>query len=101
MYEEGLGVPENDAKAVFWFRMAAKQGHIMSQNTLGFMYSNGEGVPQDLVQAYAWWSVAATQGDEYAKEHKGIMEKVMTRERIAEAQKLSSEYWEKYVVPFQ
>jgi len=26
---------------------------------------------------------------------------VMTRERIAEAQKLSSEYWEKYVVPFQ
>ena len=49
------------------------------------MYSNGEGVPQDLVQAYAWWSVAATQGDEYAKEHKGIMEKVMTRERIAEA----------------
>ena len=29
------------------------------------------------------------------------MEKVMTRERIAEAQKLSSEYWEMYVVPFQ
>ena len=29
------------------------------------------------------------------------MEKVMTRERITEAQKLSSEYWEKYVVPFQ
>jgi len=25
----------------------------------------------------------------------------MTREQIAEAQKLSSEYWEKYVVPFQ
>ena len=29
------------------------------------------------------------------------MEKVMTRARLAEAQKLSSEYWEKYVVPFQ
>jgi len=25
----------------------------------------------------------------------------MTREQIAEAQKLSSKYWEKYVVPFQ
>ena len=60
MYEEGLGVPENDAKAVFWFRMAAKQGHIMSQSTLGFMYVNGEGVLEDYVQAYAWWSNAAT-----------------------------------------
>jgi len=25
----------------------------------------------------------------------------MTREQVVEAQKLSSEYWEKYVVPFQ
>ena len=40
-------------------------------------------------------------GDEDAKKNKGILKKEMTREQIAEAQKLSSEYWEKYVVPFQ
>ena len=33
MYANGTGVPQDDIKAVFWFRMAAKQGHIMSQNT--------------------------------------------------------------------
>jgi len=60
MYANGTGVPQDDIKAVFWFRMAAKQGHIMSQSTLGFMYVNGEGVLEDYVQAYAWWSIAAT-----------------------------------------
>jgi TPR repeat protein len=65
------------------------------------MYYNGEGVLEDYVQAYAWWSIAATQGIADAKKNKGIIKKKMTREQIAEAQKLSSELWEKYVVPFQ
>ena len=43
----------------------------------------------------------AGQGHEDSKEYRGILKKEMTREQIAEAQKLSSEYWGKYVVPFQ
>ena len=65
------------------------------------MYAEGEGVPEDDVQAYAWYSIAAAQGLKSAKKNKGILKEEMTREQIAEAQKLSSEYWEKYVVPFQ
>ena len=33
------------------------------------------------------------------KKIKGTLNKTMTREQIAEAQKLSSELWEMYVVP--
>jgi len=46
-------------------------------------------------------SIAATRGIESAKENKVIIRKLMAPPQIAEAQKLSSELWEKYVVPFQ
>ena len=63
------------------------------------MYASGRGVPKDIVRSYAWFSIAAAQGDLLAKD----MSKVygMTPTQIAEAQKLSNEFWEKYVVPFQ
>ena len=65
------------------------------------MYASGQGVPENYVQAYAWWSIAVAQGVILAKEGKAIVKGLMTPNQIAEAQKLSSEYWEKYVVPFQ
>lgn len=96
MYSNGDGVPEDDTKAVRWYRMAARQGHAGAQNNLGFMYDHGEGVPEDDVQAYAWYSIAAAQGEELAKENKDGIAKDLTRAQIAEAQKLSREYWEAY-----
>ena len=39
-----------------------------------------------------WWNLAAAQGNELAKENKGIISERMTREQIAEAQKLSREW---------
>ena len=62
MYDQGIGVPENDAEAVKWFRLAAEHGHINAQINLGVMYVNGEGVPQNNIRAYVWYSVAAAQG---------------------------------------
>ena len=53
------------------------------------------------MQAFAWTSITATQGRDSVKENKVIIKGLMTPAQIAEAQKLSSEYWEKYVVPFQ
>ena len=67
MYDEGEGVPENNAEAVRWYRLAAEQGHAIGQYNLGLMYAEGEGVPQNNVRAYVWWSVAAAQGDEGAR----------------------------------
>jgi len=41
------------------------------------------------------------RGNKDAKKYKGIIKKQMTRAQIAKAQELSSELWEKYVMPFQ
>ena len=56
MYDEGMGVPEDDAEAAEWFRKAAEQGLAEAQYTLGFMYANGKGVPKDSVEAVRWLS---------------------------------------------
>ena len=40
-YDNGFGVPEDDAEAVRWYRLAAEQGDADAQNNLGFMYANG------------------------------------------------------------
>ena len=61
-YAEGLGVPQDDAEAVKWFRKAAEQGHAKAQLCLGFMYSEGLGVPQDDAEAVKWLRRAAEQG---------------------------------------
>ncbi|MCK5097449.1 MAG: SEL1-like repeat protein, partial [Desulfobacteraceae bacterium] len=28
MYDKGIGVPQNRNKAAYWYRKAAKQGHV-------------------------------------------------------------------------
>src|SRR5262249_8326438 len=40
MYQNGRGVPQNDAAAVSLYRKAADQGHAPAQVNLGFMYQN-------------------------------------------------------------
>jgi len=64
------------------------------QNNLGRQYSNGEGVPEDFVLAYMWWNLSAAQGNDISQSNKEIFEQRMTREQIAEAQRLSREWIE-------
>ena len=101
MYANGEGVPKDAAEAVRWFRLAAEQGTARAQFNLGFMYANGEGVPKDDVTAYAWLNIAAAQGQSSANEGKEHVAKHMTQSQAAKAQKLSREYWTRYVIPFQ
>ena len=62
MYDEGRGVPQDDAEAVKWYRLAAEQGNAAAQYNLGVMYDKGEGVPQDDAEAVKWYRLAAEQG---------------------------------------
>ena len=94
-------MPEDDIEAVRWYRLAAEQGNANAQFNLGTMYDTGEGVPEDDIEAYALFSIAAAQGIEKAKRRKERLSKNMTRAQIDEAQKLSREYWSRFVVPFQ
>jgi TPR repeat protein len=90
MYYNGAGVPKNDAEAVKWYRRAADQGMADAQYNLGVMYVSGAGVPKNDAEAYFWWNLAAAQGNENAKTNRDIVEKKMTREQIAEAQRRSA-----------
>ena len=94
LYAIGEGVPEDDVEAVRWYRLAAEQGGATAQFNLGLMYANGDGVPEDLAFAYMWFNLSAAQGNETAGGNRDIIEQRMTREQIAEAQKLSREWIE-------
>ena len=96
MYDTGEGVPQDDAEAVRWYRLAAEQGNPFAQYSLGSHYRNGRGVPQDDVQAYMWFNLAASRltGDnrEAVARQRDDLAARMTPERIAEAQRLASEW---------
>ena len=94
MYDNGEGVPENDAEAVRWFRKAADQGLAKAQSNLGNMYFNGDGVPESNIRAYVWWSMAKTQGDADAAVNIDILKPQMTKQQIAQAQALASQCYE-------
>ena len=67
LYENGEGVPENDATAVKWYRKAAEQGIANAQYNLDVMYHSGRGVPEDDATAVKWYTKAAEQGDANAQ----------------------------------
>lgn len=62
MYGSGSGVPQDLAKAAFWYRKAAGQGQVRAQTYLGGMYQRGAGVRQDDMEAAFWFHNAAEQG---------------------------------------
>ena len=66
MYENGLGVPQDNKTAGKWYRLAAEQENALAQYNLGLMYYNGRGVPQDNKTAVKWYTLAAEQGIVYA-----------------------------------
>ncbi|WP_435627019.1 tetratricopeptide repeat protein [Candidatus Ferrigenium straubiae] len=62
MYGGVRGIPQDHAKAAFWYRKAAEQGSAPAQIALGVMYKNGTGVKQDDREAVSLFRKAAEQG---------------------------------------
>jgi len=89
-----MGVPEDDAEPATWYRKAAEQGYTWGQSNLGEMYAKGKGVPQNFVLAHMWMNLARAQGNEWASRWVEILENKMTKEQIAEAQRLATEWQE-------
>jgi uncharacterized protein len=89
MYERGLSVPQDYAEAARWYRRAADQGFASAQWMLSSMYATGSGVPKDYVQAHMWCNVSAAQGFGAATYCRADLERAMTPEQVAEAQKLA------------
>jgi TPR repeat protein len=94
------GVPPDHAEAAVWYARAAAQGHAQAQYNLGLAYATGEGVQQDNVRAYMWFNLAAarfaatdnhTRGTA-AGRNRDVVAGKMTREDLAEAQRLAREW---------
>ncbi|TGV06746.1 sel1 repeat family protein [Alcaligenaceae bacterium 429] len=63
MYDQGRGVPQNDAKAFEWYEKAAQQGDVDAQLSLGVMYMIGQGVAQNKATAKELFKQACDNGD--------------------------------------
>ena len=112
MYAKGEGVPQDGKEAVKWYRKSAEQGNANAQYNLGLMYQSGGGglqdpifgeildlkgaMTQDRVKAYAWFNLSSANGFEDASEQRDRIAKSMRPDQIAEGQKLSREWFEKY-----
>jgi len=68
VFARGGHVPKNEARAAYWYRIAAEQGNGRAQLALGMMYSEGRGVSKDQAEAKRWLELAAAQGDAKARE---------------------------------
>jgi len=91
-YYSGEGVAKDYVEAMKWYRKAAEQNDAPAQYGLGTCYYYGQGVAKDYVEGYKWFLLAAGQGDASAKEAMTIAEDTMTREQIAEGQKLARNF---------
>jgi hypothetical protein len=88
LYDKGQGVPQDDAKARYWYTLAAEHGEKRAQYNLALMYMNGQGVPPDYIRAYYWLSMAILQGDLNAPSAREYLTDMMTSQQLKEAQKL-------------
>ena len=96
MHDYGQGVPQDDAEAARWYRLAADQGLALAQVNLGVRYENGRGVPQDHILAYMWLNLGASRQTGKAREdavkNRDIAADQLTPAALNEAQRLAREW---------
>jgi len=91
LYQRGHGVNRNNATAMMWYLKAAEQGHRAAYNNIGFLYVAGLGVEQDFVQAHLWYTKAVVAGSKEGKRLRSVIQKKMTDDQVAAAEKLEME----------
>jgi TPR repeat protein len=91
-YYRGEGVAKDYNEAMNWYRKAAAQNDATAQYNLGVYYGMGQGVAKDYVEAYKWSLLAAGQGYENARNNVTALENAMSREQIAEGQRLARNF---------
>ncbi len=75
------------------FRHAAEAGTPEAQFHLGLIYSTGSGqVPLDYIMAHKWLNIAARSGNDEAAALRREVAGDMSRDEIAEAQRLAREW---------
>ena len=73
LLRDGLGVPQDYAEAVSWFRKAAEQNFPEAERNLGGMYLSGLGVEKDPAEGMKWIRKAA-EDEEKPEDESGSSE---------------------------
>ncbi len=66
-YLMGKGVSKDPKRASYWFGIAARKGHTLSQRILATLYFSGIGVRKAPAHALRWFREAAENGDPVAQ----------------------------------
>lgn len=97
MYEEGAGVIQDYAEAAKWYRFAAAGGNVNAKLNLGVMLERGvSGIPLNVVLAHMWYNLAASQGSVEAAKFREEVALDMSREQVADAQRMAQEWLDKH-----
>ncbi len=73
LWKGDIGIPQNKAKALKWFRHSAKGGHTPAQYTLGHLLQTGQTGKQDYKQAFHWFQQASATGHKAARTRVAVM----------------------------
>jgi len=94
LYSLGKGVTQNYSIAFACFRSAAEDRDEEAQYNLAMMYSLAQGVEENVVLAHMWINLAIAQGEreKSAIDLRNDLERAMSPEQVAEAQKLAREW---------
>jgi hypothetical protein len=72
-YEEGVGVAQDYAEAMKWYRKAADAGNAVAMYSIGWLYRHGLGVAQDYAEAMTWYRKAADADNAAAMNNIGCL----------------------------
>jgi len=73
LYKSGLGIKQDERKALEWFHKAARQGMSDAQYNIGVMFYEGKGAYRSEKSAIEWWALAAADGHANAQYNLGVM----------------------------
>jgi TPR repeat protein len=77
-YQEGVGVPQDYAEAMTWYRKAADVGNAPAMWRIGMLFAHGQGVSSDFAEAMKWYRKAADSGDSVAMRMLGLLFEIGT-----------------------
>jgi hypothetical protein len=73
MFRDGLGVKQDDAKALAYAQKGAARGNVQSETMVGWLLYNSKNITKDEERAFGWYLRAADHGDPWAAYDAGLM----------------------------
>ncbi|UXN03272.1 tetratricopeptide repeat protein [Bartonella sp. HY406] len=88
MYDLGLGVHKDLAKAAIWYQKSAKSGDVSAfyaQSMLIGMYEKGLGVKKDYTKAYIWSHIISLVEGKYPSA-KDVLASKLSKKQVRQAE---------------